>query len=46
MKSIFFVVFILFGMSACSLKKESLTQQEYKRSNMASEKALQRLDRE
>jgi hypothetical protein len=46
MKSLFFMMIVLLGVSACSVKKEPLSEPEYKRSNMASEKALERLDRE
>ncbi len=36
----------MISFSACSVKKSSMTEKEYQRSNTASEKAFDRLDRE
>jgi outer membrane protein assembly factor BamE (lipoprotein component of BamABCDE complex) len=41
-----FIISVMISLSACSSKKESLSEYEYQRSNAASEKALDRLDRE
>jgi len=46
MKLIIFLMIAVFGMSACSTKKNSLSEYEYQRANAASEKALEKLDRE
>jgi hypothetical protein len=43
--SILFVGLFLF-LSACSTEKGGLSQKEYERSNAASQKALDKLDRE
>jgi len=45
-KSIIFILFLVLGMSACSAKKEGVSDKEYMRSNNASQKALDKLDRE
>ncbi len=44
--SILILLFAIFGMSACSSKNQGVSQKEYMRSNKASEKALDKLDRE
>ena len=46
MKIVIFIVSSMILMSACSSKKESLSEYEYQRSNAASEKAFDKLDRE
>ena len=46
MKIVLICISFLFILSACSTTKRGLSQKEYQRSNAASEKALDRLDRE
>jgi len=46
MRSVLVVCIFTLMVSACSTKKESLSEYEYQRSNAASEKALDKLDRE
>jgi len=44
--TVLILLFAIFGMSACSSKNQGVSQKEYMRSNKASEKALDKLDRE
>ncbi len=44
--SILILLFAIFGMNACSNKSQGVSEKEYMRSNKASEKALDKLDRE
>ena len=44
--SILIVLFAIFGMTACSSKSQGVSEKEYMRSNKASEKALDKLDKE
>jgi len=46
MKKVFLLVSLLVLFSACSSKKSGVSASEYQRSNAASEKALDKLDRE
>jgi len=46
MKIVLFLVVTTLLFSACSSKKNTLSEKEYKRSNISSEKALNKLDRE
>ena len=46
MKAFILIGGIILFFSACSAKKQSLSEQEFQRSNSASQKALQKLDRE
>jgi uncharacterized protein YceK len=46
MKIILLSIMTLIVMSACSTKKSGVSEYEYQRSNAASEKALDKLDRE
>ncbi|MEO1937896.1 MAG: hypothetical protein ABGW85_04585 [Sulfurimonas sp.] len=46
MKIVVFIVSSMIFISACSSKKESLSEYEYQRSNAVSEKAFDKLDRE
>jgi ABC-type uncharacterized transport system auxiliary subunit len=45
-KVILLIISIMIFLSACGSKKASLSEYEYQRSNAASEKALEKLDRE
>jgi len=46
MKISLLLIVSFFVFSACSTQKNSLSEKEYQRSNSASEKALDKLDRE
>ena len=46
MKYILLSLLLVIGFSACSSKKSGVSDREYQRSNSASEKSLDRLDRE
>ena len=46
MKKIFLFISLVVVFSACSSKKSGVSEYEYQRSNAASEKSLDRLDRE
>jgi outer membrane protein assembly factor BamE (lipoprotein component of BamABCDE complex) len=46
MKIAMIVIVGIFIFSACSQKKSEISEKEYQRSNAASEKALNKLDRE
>lgn len=46
MKYIVMSLLLVVGFSACSSKKSGVSDREYERSNSASEKSLDRLDRE
>lgn len=46
MRYILLSLFIVIGFSGCSSKSSGVSDKEYQRSNSASEKALDRLERE
>jgi len=45
-KNVIWILCIVFGLSACAAKNQGVSDKEYMRSNNASEKALDKLDRE
>ncbi|MFT7860132.1 MAG: hypothetical protein ABXS93_04260 [Sulfurimonas sp.] len=46
MKYIMLSLLLVLGLSACSSKSSGVSEKEYQRSNSASEKSLNKLDRE
>jgi len=46
MKTVLLSIMLIFMISACSTKKSGVSEYEYQRSNAASQKALDKLDRE
>jgi len=44
--TILILLFAIVGMNACSSKNQGVSEKEYMRSNNASQKALDKLDRE
>ncbi|MBA1438182.1 MAG: hypothetical protein FAF05_04210 [Epsilonproteobacteria bacterium] len=46
MRYILVVLLLVLGFSGCSSKSSGVSEKEYQRSNAASEKSLDRLDRE